>query len=418
MEVGNVSDQRIAPNRVALETTYKDHEEAYYLVVRDIARKIEQELTSRQVRASIRFRVKTFDNYFRKFVRRRRESKDKIFITDILGIRIICPFLEALKEIETIIKELFSIVEVENKGEFYSFKEFGYDSTHILIKLPVPEVDPTGEPLICAEIQLRTILQDAWAEVEHELIYKAGFNPFDKPLRRKLAAVNANLTLADIIFQEIRDYQKRLRKELHQRQQDLSETITGRIFALNEENEEFVKFMKKKEKKEDDNRSVDYDENSASLSLDDLLLNGLLAHNNKQYKTAIRIYTLLLQQDNEEIKALVYVHRGLAYFAESYYAEALNDFDKALEINSQNAKSFYLRGVTNRMLKNFPAALDDLNKAISLDPYQPDFWFAKAQLYFHSGDYLAARQDMESALKLEPQSKDYNQFMQLLMEKI
>ncbi|MCL2792044.1 MAG: tetratricopeptide repeat protein [Spirochaetaceae bacterium] len=413
-----MSDQRVVPNRVNLETTYRDREEAYYLIVRDLARKIEQELSSRQVRASIRFRVKAFENYFRKFVRRRRETKGKVIITDILGIRIICPFLEALKEIETIIKELFSIVEVENKGDIYSFKEFGYDSTHILIKLPVPEIDPTGEPLICAEIQLRTILQDAWAEVEHELIYKAGFNPFDKPLRRKLAAVNANLTLADIIFQEIRDYQRKLRKELQQRQQDFSEAIVEKIFSLNEENEEYVKFMKKKDKKDDEDGHIDYDENSSALSLDDLLLNGLLAHNNKQYKTAIKIYTLLLEQDNTEIKALVYVHRGLAYFAESFYLEALNDFNDALEINSKNAKSFYLRGVTHRMLKNFTAALDDLNKAISLDPYQPDFWFAKAQLYFHSGDYLAARQDMESALKLDPESKDYNQFMRLLMEKI
>ena len=410
-----MADQRIVPTRVNLETTYRDHEENYYLIVRDLARKIEQELSSRQVRASIRFRVKTFENYFRKFVRRRRESNNKLLITDILGIRIICPFLETLKEVETIVRELFSIVEIENKGDVYSFKEFGYDSTHILIKLPFPEVDPTGEPLVCAEIQIRTILQDAWAEVEHELIYKAGFNPFDKPLKRKLAAVNANLTLADIIFQEIRDYQRKLKKELQHRQQNFSETIVGRIFSLNSENEEFVKFMKKQDKKTE---YVDYNEDLSSLSLDDLLLDGLLAHNNKEYKTAIKIYTILLEQDNKEIKALVYVHRGLAYFAESYYAEALVDFTKAIEINSKNAKTLYLRGVTNRMLKNSSAALDDLHKAIALDPYQPDFWFAKAQLYFHSGDYLAARQDLEAALKLDPQSKDYNQFLKLLLEKI
>ncbi|MCL2481692.1 MAG: tetratricopeptide repeat protein [Spirochaetaceae bacterium] len=409
-----MADQRIVPNRVNLEATYRDREETYYLIVRDLARKIEQELSSRQIRASIRFRVKNFENYFRKFVRRLRESNHKLLITDILGIRIICPFLETLKEVETIIRELFSIVEIENKGDVYSFKEFGYDSTHILIKLPFPEVDPTGEPLVCAEIQIRTILQDAWAEVEHELIYKAGFNPFDKPLKRKLAAVNANLTLADIIFQEIREYQRKLRKELQQRQQDFSETISGKIFSLNSENEEFVKFMNKKD---DETKYVDYSEDLSSLSLDDLLLNGLLAHNNRQYKTAIKIYTLLLEQDNTEIKALVYVHRGLAFFAESCYQEALDDFSKALEINSKNAKTLYLRGVTNRMLKNSPAALDDLRKAISLDPYQPDFWFAKAQLYFHSGDYLAARQDVEAALKLDPQSKDYNHFLQLLLEK-
>ena len=410
-----MADQRIVPNRVSLETTYKDNEESYYLVVRDLARKIEQELFSRQIRASIRFRVKTFKNYFKKFVLKLRENNnDSPLVADILGIRIICPFLETLTKVEAIIRELFSIVEIENKGDVHSFKEFGYDSTHILIKLPFPEVDPTGEPLICAEIQIRTILQDAWAEVEHELVYKAGFNPFDKPLKRKLAAVNANLTLADTIFQEIRDYQKKLKKELQQRQQNFSETITEKIFSLNAEDDEFLKFMTKK-----DTEIKDYvDTEDLSLhSLDDLLLKGLLAHNTKQYKTAIKIYTLLLQQDNPSIKALVYVHRGLALFNESCYAEAVDDFSKALEINSKSAKTFYLRGMANRMLRNPTAAIDDLRKATALDPYQADFWFAKAQIYYHSRDYLGARQNMEIALKLDPDSKDYNQFMQLLQEK-
>ena len=67
------------------------------------------------------------------------------------------------------------------------------------------------------EVQLRTILQEAWAEVEHELVYKAEFTPFDEPMKRKLAALNANLSLSDIIFQEILDYQRRLTSELERR---------------------------------------------------------------------------------------------------------------------------------------------------------------------------------------------------------
>ncbi|MFS6554050.1 hypothetical protein VPJ68_00820, partial [Parabacteroides distasonis] len=62
-----------------------------------------------------------------------------------------------------------------------------------------------------------TILQDAWAEVEHELIYKTEFTPFDAPLRRKLASVNASLSLADTIFQEIRDYQKNFQRQVDRR---------------------------------------------------------------------------------------------------------------------------------------------------------------------------------------------------------
>jgi hypothetical protein len=76
----------------------------------------------------------------------------------------------------------------------------------------------TEEPLLC-EIQLCTTLQDAWSEVEHELIYKKDFSPFDEPMKRKVAALNANLTLSGTLFQEIRDYQRKLQMELHKRRE-------------------------------------------------------------------------------------------------------------------------------------------------------------------------------------------------------
>jgi putative GTP pyrophosphokinase len=38
-------------------------------------------------------------------------------------------------------------------------------------------------------VQLRTILQDAWAEVEHELIYKSDIKLPNASIRRKLAAL-------------------------------------------------------------------------------------------------------------------------------------------------------------------------------------------------------------------------------------
>src|SRR5690606_12002199 len=78
--------------------------------------------------------------------------------------------------------------------------------------LPVPErlvLPPGCRPGL--EVQVRTILQDAWAEVEHELIYKNHFRyPNSDSIRKKLAAVNASLSLADMIFQEIRDTQKEM----------------------------------------------------------------------------------------------------------------------------------------------------------------------------------------------------------------
>ncbi|MDX9801581.1 MAG: tetratricopeptide repeat protein, partial [Spirochaetia bacterium] len=389
--------------------------ETYQRILNDVAKSIEQELSKRDIRASLKYRVKSFESYFKKILLKLRESQDsdKTFLTDLLGIRIVCPFLETLSDVEDVIRELFHVVETDKKGEKHSFREFGYEATHLLIALPVPPLDPEGTPVECAEIQIRTILQDAWAEVEHELVYKAKFNPFDKPLKRKLAALNANLTLSDINFQEIRDYPRQHQWELGQRRQNFSETVSKRTFpgGILYGSPSILK-----NKHVDDDDDIDI-QTSTSLSLDDLLLRGLLAHNSGEYQKAIRIYSKILEHEDEKVKALVYVHRGMVHFAESRYKEALDDFSASLAINPQSSKTLYLRGITFRMMKNYPEALEDLRKAVALDPYQSEFWFAKAQVYFHSGDYLAARLDCAEALRLDPESKEYENFMHLLRKK-
>lgn len=76
---------------------------------------------------------------------------------------------------------------MERKGSERTFREFGYESVHFL--LDIPEEFKVGLVLpknLIFEIQLRTILQDAWAEVEHELVYKSEFSPFDQPLKESL----------------------------------------------------------------------------------------------------------------------------------------------------------------------------------------------------------------------------------------
>ena len=182
--------------------------------------------------STYKWRIKRFDSYYKKVLRKEAdkitEFSSLICLTDMLGIRLICAFLEDINLAISQIKEIFEIKEVEVKGTEKNFSEFGYESIHVLVKIPeecFPPKDerfenlmPLGGELVC-EIQIRTILQDAWAEVEHELIYKTEFSPFDAPLRRKLAAINASLSLADITFQEIRDYQKKLQKELEERRQ-------------------------------------------------------------------------------------------------------------------------------------------------------------------------------------------------------
>ena len=177
---------------------------------------------------TVKFRVKEFSSWYAKVLRAAASDRNhtgSATVTDVLGIRIVCPFLEEVELVSDILRELFRVHEFEVKGADYPSHYFGYESVHFLIRIPGEFLEHRNLPPgftdnpIC-EVQVRTILQEAWAEVEHELIYKSDFSPLDEPLKRKLAAINANLTLSDIMFQEIRDYQKNLHSALKQRRRD------------------------------------------------------------------------------------------------------------------------------------------------------------------------------------------------------
>ena len=50
------------------------------------------------------------------------------------------------------------------------------------------------------------------------------------------------------------------------------------------------------------------------------------------------------------------------------YIEAIEDYSKAIEVNSQYTYAYNNRGVTKEILKDYMGAIADYNKAIELDP--------------------------------------------------
>jgi putative GTP pyrophosphokinase len=210
------------PDRITIKKYYDENSAARQLVIRDLVEVVEKTIENLPARPAVRGRSKDFSSYYRKYLKllkgRKPHDNSRPVITDLIGLRVICPFLEDLGFVEQAFRKQFTVLELDKKGAHFSFKEFGYESVHLLIDIPAEILQKCGDPgCTVAEVQVRTILQDAWAEVEHELVYKAEFTPFDDPMKRKLAAVNASLSLADSIFQEIRSYQRQLNGELGKR---------------------------------------------------------------------------------------------------------------------------------------------------------------------------------------------------------
>ncbi len=443
------------PDKSALEAEFQQNNPLYQYALLVLEHRIREILEAISIRPSIKGRIKSFDSLYSKRIRIKMKAhltgQEPIPITDVIAVRAICPFLGDLDRAEKAICSAFTVVELERKGSERSFKEFGYESIHMLAELPPDLRDASvGLDKPVFEIQLRTILQEAWAEVEHELVYKAEFTPFDEPLKRKLAALNANLSLSDIIFQEILDYQRRLNSELERRRSafhgKIEETMDrplnlpvgsaaqleahaaagegSRVDAGKE-----AGFSAPPEialaPEEGFTRSgasaahllgtVDLEDGAGysghalparMVTMDELLLSALEAHNREDYKRATDLYTEILDQiPGKEIASVVLKHRGMAYFSQSCYTQAIADFDRSLEFDPACYKSAYYRGVVKSVIQDFHGAIADFDLALDIHPFH--FWsrYRRAMAFFQIADYPQALADCEAALKLKPDNK-------------
>jgi putative GTP pyrophosphokinase len=407
--------QKTLPNKCVLQQQYSADFSARELIVKELENHIKRLVTGLSSHFTVKGRVKDFQSFFKKYLRYLSETGDNKapIIPDQIGVRIVCPFIEDTLIVENRIKTDFEVVEVERKGSSYSFKEFGYESIHFLVRLPesiggkykkVSGELFTGDII---EIQIRTILQDAWAEVEHELVYKAEFRPFDYPMKRKLAAISASLSLADTIFQEIRAYQRHFNKQLGQRRDSFFKKVADAA-----DNFLFDGGMPDEAQKE---IHVDF----GNSSIDDLILNALYAHNRGHFPEAAAYYSHILSLNpDKNTVSLIYKHRGMAFFAQSLYEDAINDFTRSLEFNEKSHQAAYYRGIVRLVLQQYTAAIDDFTTAITINGFQQYSFYRRAEAYYHLEDYPQALSDCESALALDYELEGAIKLKSMLLAKL
>lgn len=91
-------------------------------------------------------------------------------LNDILGVRVICPFIDDIYALVDYLKKEEDITVLKEKDYIKNIKASGYRSFHLIILIPVY----TGgeEKKIKIEIQFRTVAMNFWADLDHELRYK------------------------------------------------------------------------------------------------------------------------------------------------------------------------------------------------------------------------------------------------------
>jgi ppGpp synthetase/RelA/SpoT-type nucleotidyltranferase len=131
--------------------------------------------------------------------------------TDLCGARVITQTQHEADRICHFIRDNFTIDEMNSEDKLTELRpdQFGYLSVHYIVQVPdleniLDEPVDKGIKRLKAEIQVRTLLQHAWADVSHDSLYK---NQFKVPGKwhRDMARLAAVLEAADKEFTQFVD---------------------------------------------------------------------------------------------------------------------------------------------------------------------------------------------------------------------
>lgn len=178
---------------------------------------LDQAKKERAPLAIVQARAKAVGSFAEKIYRKPLPDPVREF-TDLCGARIIVHTQDEIQPICAFIEEHFEIdwddsVDVSQR---LAPSQFGYRSIHYIVRLrrgvfPTGEIDvavPAGAygdaacPM-AAEIQVRTVLEHAWAAFSHDVSYKSEF-AIPAAWARELAVVAALLEEADRAFMRIK----------------------------------------------------------------------------------------------------------------------------------------------------------------------------------------------------------------------
>ena len=163
---------------------------------------------------SIEHRIKDEKSLEGKLYRKGDSYQSLDDITDILGARIICYFNDDVDKIGHLIEQAFTI-DRENSSDKRALMKadsFGYLSPHYICSLHEGADYPEE---ICHkrfEIQIRTMLQHAWSDINHDLGYKSQFG-VPRAVTREFARLAGLLEIADNEFVRVRDDMNRYTEE-------------------------------------------------------------------------------------------------------------------------------------------------------------------------------------------------------------
>jgi ppGpp synthetase/RelA/SpoT-type nucleotidyltranferase len=195
------------------ESNRKHFNDAKNIYIRIISSLLKQSDVGEVTR--IEGRVKDKEECIKKFHRKYQSKLEadeqpyeiKYYISDLMGIRIVCLYEDQITLLSEVLQRHFKILDVTDKISSVESTEdsFGYKGLHMDLDLndemaSLPKYLPYVD--LSFEVQIRSLIQDAWSVLDHKIKYKKSI-PVD--LKRRINVLSALFELADREFKEIRN---------------------------------------------------------------------------------------------------------------------------------------------------------------------------------------------------------------------
>lgn len=187
---------------------YQEQRPTYEQFTAELSNLVEKLLNAEAIDYTIEHRTKEIGHFREKITRAGKNYIDPLEeITDLCGLRVILRRISDVAKVVELIRDEFDIDEPNStdKEEELEVDQFGYLSVHLVVQL---KEDRTSLrewkhlKQLKAEIQVRTVLQHAWALISHGFDYKARAD-IPRPIRRQLFRLSALLEVADTEFDQI-----------------------------------------------------------------------------------------------------------------------------------------------------------------------------------------------------------------------
>ena len=128
--------------------------------------------------------------------------------------------------------------------------------------------------------------------------------------------------------------------------------------------------------------------------------------NQERYKRVITLLSKTLALDPTNEFALF--GRGKAYYQLDKYSKAEKDFSTYISLHSDTYDGYWYRGMIRMKRGEYSLALEDLNKAIEINPTtEADLYYYRGMIYYNINNYEKAIEDYSKAIDINPGNGQY-----------